>query len=165
MSHIVGGADLSGRKKIGDSLNRMLPGVILTRIYGKSSLPIRFVWFGKAPGESKMKRLILLAALFLLPLSADQNDMTFIPSTPTVLVNRTASVTAIWLANTTGSAVTVTFRDQSTNCNSGACNWWPTISVAANTVYAVEVPGISSEGGIVWSASTANAVIGQLTYR
>ena len=112
-----------------------------------------------------MKRLILLAALFLLPLAADQNDMTFIPSTPTVLVNRTASVTAIWLANTTGSAVTVTFRDQSTNCNSGTCSWWPTISIAANTVYSVEVPGISSEGGIVWSASTANAVIGQLTYR
>jgi len=62
------------------------------------------------------------------------------------------------MTNTSGSAVTVTVTDNSTNCNGGACVILSAFSVAANSVSTMHFNGAPMSGGIKWSASTANVV-------
>jgi hypothetical protein len=70
----------------------------------------------------------------------------------------TVFVEQINLQNTTGSAVTVTIVDGSTNCNGGACSLVPAVSIAANTSYSINKNGEPANGGLKWSASSANAI-------
>lgn len=90
-----------------------------------------------------------------------RQDFTFVPNTLTAVTNKTIDVDLIWLSNNTASAVTVTLQDQSTNCNSGACNVLPTVSIQANTAYILSISGsVRFLNGIKWQASSSNAIVG-----
>jgi len=88
----------------------------------------------------------------------------FIPNSTAVIVARDVKIGKVILSNTTAGALTVTISDRSTSCNSGACQIWPAISIAANTVYTVDLYGTFMQSGISWSASAANSVIGVVNY-
>lgn len=87
----------------------------------------------------------------------------FVPATSTSVTTATSLVNFLYLANTSGSSVTVTVTDASTACSGGACSFWPTISIAANTVYTASMSGLVAVGGVKWSASTGSAVVGYMT--
>jgi len=89
---------------------------------------------------------------------------TFIPNSTTVIVAKDVKIGKIVLSNTTAGALTVTISDRSTSCNGGACQIWPAISIAANTVYTADLGGTFMQSGISWSASAANSVIGAVNY-
>jgi hypothetical protein len=85
-----------------------------------------------------------------------------VPDSSTAVISQTTYLISMVLANTTASAVSVTVVDQSTNCNSGACQIFPAVSIAANTVYVIDLKGIPAVGGVKWSASSANAIHGSI---
>jgi hypothetical protein len=84
---------------------------------------------------------------------------------PTGVSPTTVFIDQINLANTTGSSVTVTIVDQSTNCGGGACTIVPAVAVAANTLYTIALRGAPATGGIKWSASVSNAIHGSIRGR
>lgn len=110
-----------------------------------------------------MKTLLLFVALVALPLGAQappwEVGLTNVPAASTVVISQTVHVQQMTLVNTTGSAVTVTVQDLSTNCNGAACTVFAA-SIAANTTYTVTLGGTKANGGVQWVASTANAVSG-----
>jgi hypothetical protein len=121
-----------------------------------------------------MKKLLLIALLAVVCASAQTltspapprgntwyTPMGYAPNATTTLTASTIYLDSAHLANTTGSAVTCAFLDKTTNCNGSACQFWPTISIAANTVYEVSFGGIVVSG-VTWSCSTSNAVVAQL---
>lgn len=119
-----------------------------------------------------MKKAICIALLLAVALIGQTTYSTevttkpaFVPATATDVVARDVFVMRINLSNTSASAVTVTISDKSTNCNSGPCQIWPAVTIAANTVYMVDVGGEQFIGGIRWSATAANAVVGSIRYR
>jgi hypothetical protein len=87
----------------------------------------------------------------------------FIPASSTAVAGATVLVNFGYFANTSGSAVTVTLTDQSTDCGASTCQFWPVISIAANTVYTVSFGGFPAVGGLKWTASTGSVVVGYLT--
>ncbi len=89
----------------------------------------------------------------------------FLPSSATDVYTSDVRIERVYLANTTGSAVTVTLLDKSANCSAGACSMWPAVSIAANTVYTVDMGNVWFRGGLQWSASAGNAVVGYLRAR
>ena len=121
-----------------------------------------------------MKRLIALLFLVVSALVAQtpigypnsyqdtwEVGLTTLPSTSTVVFSNTVHLDALYLANRTGSAVTVTITDGSTNCTgSTACQLFPAVSVAANQTYIADLKGVVANGGVKWSASSANAIDG-----
>lgn len=86
----------------------------------------------------------------------------YIPDSATDVITDTVFVDTIYLANTSGGSVTVTIKDRSTACGGSACQWWPTVTIAANTVYTAQTGGKISTSGVNWVASTASAVVGHL---
>lgn len=119
-----------------------------------------------------MKKTIFISLLLAVALIGQTTYSTevatrpaFVPATATDVVARDVNVMRINLSNTTGSAVTVTITDKSTNCGGSACQIWPAITISANTVYMVDVGGEQFVGGIRWSASASNAVVGSIRYR
>lgn len=86
----------------------------------------------------------------------------FVPASSTAVVNTTVLVNTLYLANASGSSVTVTLVDQSTACSSGPCSFWPSVSIAANQVYTASLAGMVVVGGIKWSASSGSTVVGYL---
>lgn len=64
------------------------------------------------------------------------------------------------LSSVSASPVTVTFTDGSTNCNGGACQTLPTITLQPNQKVTITYSGEPAVGGLYWSASVANAVHG-----
>ena len=114
-----------------------------------------------------MSKFLLLLCFFLPLLVAQdgtkvgrpwQYGMTALPSSPTQITTNSTSVDYLYLANTSGSSVTVTIVDGSTNCNGAACKVFPSVTIAANTVYAVPCYGVYATNGISWSANTANVI-------
>jgi hypothetical protein len=84
-----------------------------------------------------------------------------VPSSTTTVFSFTVRVDRMYFSNRTGSAVTVTVTDGSTNCTgSSACQLFPAVSIAANSTYAVDLGGVTAQLGVKWSASSANAVDG-----
>lgn len=81
-----------------------------------------------------------------------------IPATSTTAVSHTVKITQINLSNTTSSAVTVTITDNGTDCNGGPCQIVPAVSIDGNTKYVINLNGEVASNGIIWAASTANAV-------
>ena len=104
--------------------------------------------------------LILLAAVA----NAAEVGPAYVPSGSTALTTSTAYLYKLHLANTSGSAVTVILADRSTNCGGSVCQLWPTISIAANTVYTADLGGIPANSGFTWIASTGSAVVGWVSY-
>lgn len=113
-------------------------------------------------------RKILALALLLVALiyAADTNvDLQFIPATDTAAITGTVRMTSGYFANTTNAAVTVTLKDRTTNCSGGGCAFWPTVSIAANSVYTIDFKDILVTNGVTWSCSSASAVLGALKGR
>jgi hypothetical protein len=74
------------------------------------------------------------------------------PAPPTVFVEM------VVLANVSSSSVTVAITDGSTNCNGGPCTLFPAATIQSNQAYTVPLNGAPANGGIIWSASAANAI-------
>ena len=120
--------------------------------------------------------VVTILALFALPLGAqmDSSDRFgarsffasgFVPASATDLATDTVYVDAIVLINDTGSDVTVTVRDKSTDCGGSACPVLPSTSplvVKAASIYSVPLYKFRARGGIRWSASAGSAVYAQI---
>ena len=87
----------------------------------------------------------------------------FVPASSTAVTTSDSLLSQLYLANITGSAVTVSITDISTACSSGPCSLWPAVTIAANTVYIVSFTREHAVGGIKWSASTGSAVVGYMS--
>ena len=109
-----------------------------------------------------MRKLWIL--LLALPLCATELGPRYVPNSTTTVTTDTVRLYNLHLANTTAGAVTVIIKDRSTNCNSAACELWPTVSIAADTVYTTNLQGLAANSGFTWEASSANAVVGWITY-
>lgn len=114
-----------------------------------------------------MKKLIIGLLLATALFAQDQTKngspitlgVTTLPASPTVATTKNMFVDYIVLVNKTASAVTVTIKDQSTNCSgAAACTLAPAVSVAANSVYSMPMLGMYAQGGLLWSASAANSI-------
>jgi len=89
--------------------------------------------------------------------------MQYLPSSPTDLWTVTTHVDSILLHNVTGSDVTVTLADKSTNCNAGPCGVFTATTIAARQVWTFSTPGgIRFVNGISANASVANAVVAEI---
>ena len=84
----------------------------------------------------------------------------FVPSVTTAVTTSDSLLGHLHLANTSGSTVTITMTDGSTACGGGVCQFWPAITIAANTVYENDFGGMLCTGGVKWSAGTGSAVEG-----
>jgi hypothetical protein len=85
----------------------------------------------------------------------------FLPSTSTAVTSTTTCVYSLFFTNTDTAVHTVNLVDQSTNCNSAACNFLTSYPLPPNTGWMrVELDGAQLSGGFKWSADTANKVIG-----
>jgi hypothetical protein len=89
-----------------------------------------------------------------------QVGMVTLPSTATTVQPITTFLDKAWFSNTTGSDVTVTLVDNTTNCSGGPCQLWPGVDIPANTAQSVTFNGLVANGGFKWSASSANAIHG-----
>lgn len=114
-----------------------------------------------------MKRMILavLGAALAIGCFAADNVLVYVPNTTTTVAPYTVKIKTLYLANKTAGSVTVTLKDRSTNCNSAACQFWPAITMAANSTYVVDMRGIRVTSGFTWESDTANAVVGWVEYQ
>ena len=125
---------------------------------------------------NKLFNSLALALCFVMAASAQvsvsdrfaKNNFAFKMFMPTaadtVLASKTAYIGAIVLVNNSGAAVTLRIRDRSTDCNGAACPIYPDdISIPAGTTWTSTYPFLEATGGITWSASSANAVVGRIT--
>lgn len=78
---------------------------------------------------------------------------------------KTVFIDQVVLANISASSITVTITDGSTNCNGGPCTLFPPATIQSNQVYTIPLNGVPANGGIIWSASAANAVHGSIRGR
>jgi len=101
--------------------------------------------------------------------AAGEVRMQFLPATNTDVVTVQSGlgylVSRITLSNTSASTVTCNVRDRSTNCGGAACQFWPDISITAHTLQAMDFGGASAIGGLAWSCSTGNVVVGNILGR
>jgi hypothetical protein len=94
--------------------------------------------------------------------TAYESGMTFLPTASTSVTATATCVTVIVLNNTSAAAVTVSVQDQSTACNSAACNVLSSFSIPANSMMDIPLFGAKMTGGIKWNAGTANALMGDI---
>jgi len=95
----------------------------------------------------------------------------YVPASSTAVTPSTSMVNFLYLANTSASPVTVTLTDSSTACSGSPCPFWPAVTIAGCTggagvgctVYTASLGGLVATGGVKWSASTGNAVVGFMT--
>jgi hypothetical protein len=90
----------------------------------------------------------------------------YVPASSTAIATQTVIWSAIYLNNTSGSAVTVTITDTSTACGGSPCQLWGA-SIPANTIqngpiFGGPAQGLVAVGGMKWFASTGSAVVGSL---
>jgi hypothetical protein len=88
-----------------------------------------------------------------------ESGMTYPPTASTSLTATATCVDTIYVNNTTGSAATISIQDQSTNCNSAACQVFSTFSVPANSNLELPLHGMKFVSGIKWSQGTSNALM------
>ena len=77
----------------------------------------------------------------------------------------TVFVDMVVLVNVSASNVTVSITDASTNCNGGPCTLFPPAIIQPNQVYTIALNGAPANGGILWGASTGNAIHGSVRGR
>lgn len=95
---------------------------------------------------------------------SSSSGVSVIPNTSTAVPNAGAGVVELdkgWFSNSTGSTVTLSIGDGTTNCNGAACQVFPAVSVAANSVVSVDF-GRLPVSGVTWSASAANSLQGYI---
>jgi hypothetical protein len=125
-----------------------------------------------------MRQLIaILTSVYLaaLPLvgqtaypSAASNEayvLGYSPNSLTAIVSRYVLVDEITLTNDSASDVTYILQDQTTSCNSGACQLLASVSVAANATYVITFRGRLMKGGMKENCSAANALVRYIRYR
>ena len=101
------------------------------------------------------------AAIPLPKMSQEWHVLTgYVPNSSTDLTTTDSYLDKVVLSNITAGAVTVVIKDKSTNCGGSACQIWPTVSMAANTVYTADLGGIYAPGGVQWECSAATSVVG-----
>ena len=49
-----------------------------------------------------------------------------------------------------------------TACGGAACQFWPVVTIAANSTYVITFNGIIVTSGVQWSCSSASVVVGQM---
>lgn len=110
-----------------------------------------------------MKRLLCTLLLVASGLFADTARTTGAPSSPAVVTTQTVDITSMYFANNSASAVTCTLTDGS------GTNFWPAVSLAANTVYVLglerNTPFLEARLGFSWSCSTTSVVIIEIRYK
>ena len=89
-----------------------------------------------------------------------QTQTGYIPNSATVITATDSYVDRVVLSNITAGSVTITITDTSTNCGGSVCQIWPTVTIAANTVYVADMGGIYAPGGVKWQCSAATSVVG-----
>jgi hypothetical protein len=94
--------------------------------------------------------------------TAYESGMVDLPTSSTSVTSTPTCVTTIILNNTSASAQTVSVQDQSTQCNSAACNVLSSFSIPANSEMDLAFYGAKFTGGIKWNAATANTVVGDI---
>lgn len=115
-----------------------------------------------------MKRILAIATLLLAgSLLADEMNppVLYVPNAETIVTTKTVRLKHLHLANISGGTLTVIIKDRSTNCNASQCQIWPTVNIAANSVYTAELGGVPVVNGFTWQASSANSVVGYITYQ
>ena len=89
--------------------------------------------------------------------------MRYVPNSTTDVFTSGVRLTRIRLTNNTSSTVTCRIRDKSTNCNSGVCVIWADdVEIPARTTLLEELGGFTATGGLTWSCSAANSVVGSI---
>lgn len=89
-------------------------------------------------------------------------NFVYVPSALTEITSKTLDVDLVIVANKTASAVTFLLQDETTNCNSDVCQWIPTVSIAGNTTYVINIPGGVHSIGLKWQAGSANALVAEV---
>lgn len=84
----------------------------------------------------------------------------FVPASPATITTSDVLLGGIWISNVTGGAVTLTITDGSTHCGGSACQIWPVVSVAANSVVAFSFGGLPASGGVKWTAGAGTSLEG-----
>lgn len=112
-----------------------------------------------------MRKLLAIFVLLCAPAWAADTTPSYIPNSATAVTTSTVRIYTLYLANNTAGALTVTILDRSTNCNSAGCPLWPTVSIAANSVYTAQLSGVPATTGFTWQASAANSVMGWISYQ
>ena len=83
------------------------------------------------------------------------SGITTLTTSLTVLTSNTTHVYAVFCANTTGTAATVTITDN----QGSAKTYYSAVSLAANSVSLMHVPvGLTFLNGIKWNAGTSSAI-------
>lgn len=87
-----------------------------------------------------------------------------VPSSTTTMLatpGKVLKIHAMVLRNITNASATVTITDIGSDCNGSPCYITPgALTIPANTIYTVVLNGEPAVGGISWSASAANAIVG-----
>ena len=116
-----------------------------------------------------MRLLLILLLCFALTMYGGTlaAGPVMISSATTTPVAYNCSVSTLRLVNVSSSSATVTVTDRSTMCNSGPCHLVPpNLVIPAGVIYELFYPdGYQASGGVVWSASTNNAVEGTIVIK
>jgi hypothetical protein len=91
--------------------------------------------------------------------TAYEATMQYPPTASTQLTATATCVDTIYINNTTGTAATISIQDQSTACNSAACQVLSSFSVPANSNLELPLHGMKFVSGIKWSQGTSNALM------
>lgn len=91
-----------------------------------------------------------------------ESGMVFLPTSSTSVTSTSTCVAVLILNNTSSSAQTVSVQDQSTLCNSGACNILSSFSIPGNSQMSIPLYGAKFTSGIKWNAANANTVMGDV---
>ncbi len=140
---------------IAAGLPRLLLG-IATILTVAICLTLGMVWF-----EPQVQAAGLIRGYPLVFSQGKQLTGDFVPNSLTTITTGDAYVFHISLSNTTGTATTCTIQDLQATPRA----YFPTVSIAANTVYDDNPNGRYFQGGITWSCTAANAVIGEIWWK
>ena len=84
-----------------------------------------------------------------------------VPTSPADVTTSDARIVEVTLTNTTAGALTVTITDK----QASPLAFLSAVSVAANSTYVIETPGLRyMPGGITWSAS-GSGIVGYVSWR
>lgn len=83
----------------------------------------------------------------------------YVPNSPADVVAQSVYVEEITLTNASDSSVSVTVNDK----QSSPLPYLSAVAIAARTTYVIDSKGRYFPGGVSWSATAANAVVGYVS--
>jgi hypothetical protein len=144
------------------------PTTAVTGTFWQATQPVSGTFWQSTQPVSLASLPALAAGSSLIGYTRPQNGcgttnyeagLQMLPNASTSLTATTTCVAYLLLNNTSGSAVTVTLQDQTTNCNSAACQILSSFSIPANSNLMMPMYGTKFTSGIKWNAGTATAVV------